>query len=80
MPVEKFKSLKDAERALLTFNPDKQYYNNLKEFFKLATMLNPVRFPRGIFKYNTLEEADRQKQQWIRENAKKQRGKKTSHL
>lgn len=71
MPVEKFKSMKDAENALLTFEPDRQYYKNLKEFFKLATMLSPVRFPRGIFKYNTLEEADRQKRQWIRENAKK---------
>ena len=65
MPVEKYSSLEDAEKALWNFNPDEAYYKNLREFFKLAATLHPFKCPHGIFKYRTFEQAELDKQNWL---------------
>lgn len=68
MPVEKFSSLTAAEKALWNFEPDEVYYNNLREFFKMATTLRPLKFPHGIYKYRSFKEAESDKEKWILDN------------
>lgn len=51
--------------ALWRFNPGKEYFNQIRELFKLANRLCPPNFPRGIFKYKTLEEANKDKEEWL---------------
>ncbi len=71
MTIQKFKTLPEAEEAQWNFNPDKQYYEKVRELFRLATKINPPNFPQGVFKYKTLEDANRQKMEWIVEAALK---------
>ncbi len=65
MTIQKFKTLPEAEEAQWCFNPDKQYYEKVRALFRLATKINPLNFPQGVFKYKTLEDANRQKMEWI---------------
>ena len=71
MPVFKYKSFDEAEKALWNFNPDDAYFQRILKLFEFARQLNPIRFPRGIFKYRTIEEANKQHDEWVLEHAKK---------
>lgn len=71
MSIQKFKTFNDAEKALWCFKPDKEYYNQVIELFEFANQICPPEFPHGIFKYKTMEEANKQKEEWILENALK---------
>jgi hypothetical protein len=64
MPVYKFNSLEEAEKALWTFSPDDKYYQRLSQFFELATTIKPLKYPLGVFKYKTFAEANSQKNAW----------------
>lgn len=68
MPVIKYETFEDAEKALWNFNPDDAYYRRVNRLFEFADRLNPIRFPRGIFKYRTLEDAARQHDDWVLEH------------
>ncbi|KAA3617038.1 MAG: hypothetical protein D8M58_04425 [Calditrichaeota bacterium] len=65
MSVQKYKTLSEAEEALWNFYPDDKYYDEIRALFNLACKMNPPNFPRGVFKYKTLEEANKQKMEWI---------------
>jgi hypothetical protein len=71
MSIQKFKTFEEAEKALWCKEPDENYYKRINNLFELAYRLNPPNYPRGIFKYKTLEEANKQKEEWILENAKR---------
>lgn len=58
MPIYKFKSFEDAERALWNFNPDTGYYLQVSKLFELGFRLSPPQCRRGIFKFRSLEEAE----------------------
>lgn len=73
MGLQKFKTFEEAERALWCSNPDEKYFKQVRELFKLANRLYPPDFPRGVFKYRTLEEANHAKQEWLLQNALKKR-------
>ncbi|HFE64893.1 hypothetical protein B1H10_07940 [candidate division KSB1 bacterium 4484_188] len=64
MPVYKFKTFEEAERALWNFNPDEAYYARVAELWNFANKLSPVSYPRGIFKFRSLEEANKQREEW----------------
>lgn len=69
MSIQKFRTLEDAEQAQWNFHPDKLYYQHIKELFRLGLKLSQSQFPHGVFKYKTLDSANKQKQQWILEQA-----------
>jgi len=73
MGLQKFKNFGEAERALWCFNPDEKYFKQVRELFNLANRLCPPDFPRGIFKYRTIDEANETKQKWLLQNALKKR-------
>jgi len=73
MSLQKYKSFSEAEQALWCFKPDEKYFKQIKELFKLANRLCPPNFPRGVFKYRTIEEANKDKEEWILQNALKKR-------
>ena len=58
MPVYKFKTFEEAEDALWNFHPDERYFERVKELWNFADRLCPIRYPRGIFKFRTIEEAN----------------------
>ncbi|MCP4130820.1 MAG: hypothetical protein GY754_07545 [bacterium] len=69
MPVYKYKSFEEAEKALWNFNPDEDYYKNASELWDMANKLSPVKCRRGIFKFRTIEEANKHRMEWELENA-----------
>ncbi len=69
MAVLKYKTFEDAEQALWNFNPDNDFFRKIHELFVLAAKLNPVIYPRGVFKYKTFEEAQEQRLEWELRNA-----------
>ena len=70
MPVQKFKTFEEAEKALWTFQPDKSYFRRLSALYRFTRELNPISYPRGVFKYHSLEDAQQQQQEWELEHAK----------
>ncbi len=64
MPVYKYKTFEDADRAQWNFYPDEGYLKKVLELWNFANKLSPLSYPKGIFKYRTLEEANKQRDEW----------------
>ena len=71
MPIQRFKTLQEAERALWNFHPDEAYFRNVAELWKFANALCPFEYPRGIFKFRSIEEANKQRFEWEIDHARK---------
>ncbi len=71
MPVFKFKSFEEAERALWNFHPDEIYFNKVAELWNFANKICPISYPAGIFKYRSIEESNKQRNEWELVHAKK---------
>ena len=70
MPVYKFKTFEDAERALWNFSPDEHYYQRVAELWHFANKLDPIVYPMGVFKFKTLKLANRHRENIEIEHAK----------
>ena len=57
MPVYRFKSFEEAERAMWTFDPDAGYYERVRQLFDIAAHLSPLKCRRGVFKFRSTGEA-----------------------
>lgn len=73
MSIQKFKTFEEAEQALWNFKPDKEYYRQVREFYKLFAKLNKFSYPKGVFKFKTFEEAEQHKMNEIIKAAKKKK-------
>jgi hypothetical protein len=62
MPVQKFKTFEEAENALLNPYPDEAYFARVSDLWDFADKLNRVSYPRGVFKFRTIEEANRHRE------------------
>lgn len=71
MAVYKYKTFEEAERALWNFNPDENHFRKVAELWDFARRLNPIAYPRGIFKFKTIEEANKHRQDFELEHALK---------
>jgi hypothetical protein len=71
MPVQKFKTFEEAEKALWNFHPDEAYYARVAELWDFANKLNPISYPKGIFKFRTIEEANKHREELELAHAKK---------
>jgi hypothetical protein len=69
VPLQKFHSHEEAEQALICPNPDSAYFERLIGLYELWDSLAPRTFPRGVFKYRAIEEADEESQRWLVQNA-----------
>lgn len=70
MPVYKYKTFEEAERALWNFNPDEAYHDKVAQLWEFANRLCPITYPKGIFKYRSIEEANQQRYEWELAHAK----------
>jgi hypothetical protein len=57
MPLHKYKTFEEAEKALWALHPDVAYYRRVRAFFLLASRLLKRNHPPGVFKFRTFEEA-----------------------
>ena len=70
MPVNKYKSFQDARDAQLVKNPDEKYYKMLSGFYNAFGKIFTKKFPHGVFKFKNIEEAQKQKEEWLMNRAK----------
>jgi len=62
MPIYKYKTFEEAERALWNFHPDEAYFIKVAELWDFANKLSPINYPKGIFKYRSIEEANKHRE------------------
>lgn len=58
MSIQKFKSFEEAEKALWITNPDPAYFKRIRAFYKLFSKLSKFSYPKGVYKFHNLEEAE----------------------
>ncbi len=57
MPVYRYRSFEEAERALWCYAPDEEYYRRVSRLFAFAFRLRTPVCRRGVFKYTGIDEA-----------------------
>jgi uncharacterized protein len=70
MPVYKYKTFEEARQGLWCKEPDRAYFRELNSLFALADGLSPSKYPSGVFKYRTIEEANKERDEWDLSNAR----------
>ena len=73
MPIYKYKSFEDAEKALWNLNPDENYYKRVAELWEFANELNPISYPTGIFKFKSIQESNQHRENLELNHVKKRR-------
>ena len=62
MPIYKYKTIQEADMTLCIYELNNDYIQSLRELFDFAYRINPAKNERGIFKFKTIEEANRHRQ------------------
>ena len=65
MPVQKFHSFEAAADALWADPHDPRHWAAIRQVWALADRLSPQRFPSGVFKHRSIEDANRQMDAWL---------------
>jgi hypothetical protein len=68
MPLKKFRSVEEMEPAPWRDRLDPHNLRLACDLSALATRLRPRRFPPGLHKYRSVEEAGRHRAQWEAES------------
>ena len=65
MPVQKFKDLDEARKALWANTGESDLVSRIKKLWAFSARLTPFRIPRGVRKFRSIEEANLERDQWI---------------
>ena len=77
MPVQKFKTFEEADKALvITYYPDEAYYKRVADLWNFANELDHFKWPKGIFKFKTIEEANKHREEIELAHARKKQAEK----
>ena len=66
MPVQKFRSLDEAQQALRGDPRDPAYLRRVAWLWRLGSQLAPRRYPRGVHQYRSMDEANHARESWER--------------
>jgi hypothetical protein len=64
MPVQKFRSFEQAREALWTDPRDPSYARTLAWLWGLSSRLAGRHYPPGVYRYSSIEEANRERDAW----------------
>lgn len=64
MPVRKFRSLQEMEDALWRQPGDPELWRAIASVWRFAEQTCPRRFPPGVYKHRSVEDAKRQRELW----------------
>ena len=68
MPVRRFRNLQEMEDSLWREPGDPRLLQAIARVWRFAAQTCPKRFPPGVYKYHTIEDAERQRDLWEEEN------------
>jgi len=64
MPVQKFRSIEETPPVPWRQRGDPELYLALARLWQTAQRLRPRRFPAGVYRHRTMEDMNRQREQW----------------
>ena len=67
MPVHKLRTLQEAEDALWRDPDDPQLWSHIASLWEFSHRLFPRKFPPGVYKHRSIEEANQQREAWNRQ-------------
>jgi hypothetical protein len=71
--LKKFKSFEEASQDLWEFHPGPEYYERVRRFYEFAAHFIKRNYPKGIFKFKTIEEANRHREECMKNYEDKSR-------
>jgi hypothetical protein len=64
MPIRRFRSVAEMENTVWLDRDDPRLWPTIVSVWDLSARLCPVRFPPGLRKHRSIEEANRQSEEW----------------
>lgn len=64
MPVERFRSFEEAREALWGEPGDPAYLRQIAWLWAFAARVAPRRYPRGVHRYESIDAANRARDEW----------------
>ena len=74
MPVQRFRSFDEAREALWGDAGEPEYLRRVAWLWAFADRLHRRSFPRGVYRFTSIEEANRQREDWEARPEKDPRG------
>lgn len=68
MPVRRFRSLEEMEDTLWREPGDPALWRAIESVWAFADRTCPRRFPPGVYRHHSIEDAERQREQWEQAN------------
>jgi hypothetical protein len=65
MPVQRFRTFDDARRALWRNQGDPDLHRRIARLWMTSKRLAPLCIPRGLRKFRSIAEANREREQWV---------------
>ena len=62
MPVEKFKNLEEARKALWTETKDPRLPSRIRQLWDFSSRLHPRSAPKGVQRFRSIVEANRERE------------------
>jgi len=67
MPVRKFRDISEIEEP--RYEPgSRQLYEVIRHVWGLSDLICPLRFPEGVFRHRTIEDAEALREKWEDDN------------
>lgn len=70
MPIQRFRDFDEAREALWAGRDDPHLPNRIRRLWAFAAKLAPGSAPRGIRRLRTIEEANRDREEWTTRRAR----------
>lgn len=70
MPIQKFRNFDEARRALWVQTGHPGLVARIKRLWAFSTRLAPRQIPRGVRKFRSIEEANQERQRWVKRRAR----------
>jgi len=68
MPVRKFRSVEEMNQPIWRRPGDPELYRTMRAVWERGRLMNPRRFPPGVYKYRSIEEMNRAQEQSLAEH------------
>lgn len=72
MPIRKFRSVEEMDKAKsdLWCEPGTECFRRIESLWKRSSLLSPRKFPQGVFKFRSLEEAQVDEERLLTEHVR----------